>query len=74
MLSECTPEDIKNQTGRAQIAEYFHGLGVKNVGVGYVEAEKNCTVLDTSGAGSATCHLSCFQRSNCNSRNLFDEG
>ena len=66
MLSECTPEDIKNQTGWTQIAEYFHGLGVKNVvvtlgekgayysnesGAGYVEAEKNCVVFDTSGAG-----------------------
>lgn len=69
LLSECTPEDIKNQTGWAQIVEYFHKLGVKNVvitlgekgayysndlGAGYVEAEKNCTVLDTSGAGSVT--------------------
>lgn len=67
MLSECTPEDIKTQSGWAQIADYFHDLGVKNVvitlgekgayysnesGAGYVEAEKNCTVLDTSGAGS----------------------
>ena len=67
MLSECTPEDIKTQSGWAQTADYFHDLGVKNVvitlgekgayysnesGAGYVEAEKNCTVLDTSGAGS----------------------
>lgn len=50
------------------IANYFHELGVKNVvitlaekgafysnenGAGYVEAEKNCTVFDTSGAGCA---------------------
>lgn len=60
LLSECEPDDIQNQT------EYFFNLGVKNVvvtlgekgayyfnefGGGYVEAEKNCTVIDTSGAG-----------------------
>lgn len=66
-LSKCTPEDIKTQTGWSEIAQYFHKLGVKNVVItlgdkgtyystesgaaGYVEAEKNCTVLDTSGAG-----------------------
>lgn len=66
MLSECEPEDIEKQTGWTSVAEYFLNLGVKNVvitlgekgayysnesGSGYVEAEKNCTVLDTSGAG-----------------------
>ena len=66
MLSECTPDDIENQTGWTSVAEYFLNLGVKNVVVtlgekgayylnqstsGYVEAEKNLTVCDTSGAG-----------------------
>lgn len=66
MLSDCSSMDIENQTGLPQIAEYFHNLGVNNVVItlgekgayysnesraGYVEAEKNCTVLDTSGAG-----------------------
>lgn len=66
MLSEIEPDDIENQTGWTSVAEYFLNLGVKNVvvtlgkkgayyanesGSGYVEAEKNCTVLDTSGAG-----------------------
>ena len=66
MLSDCKPDDIENQTGWTSVAEYFLDLGVKNVVVtlgekgayyanesesGYVEAEKNCTVLDTSGAG-----------------------
>ena len=66
MLSECTLDDIKNQTEWSSVAEYFLNLGVKNVvvtlgekgayyhnesGSGYVEAEKNCTILDTSGAG-----------------------
>lgn len=66
LLSECEPDDIQNQTGWSDIAEYFFNLGVKNVvvtlgekgayysnefGSGYVEAEKNCTVIDTSGAG-----------------------
>lgn len=66
LLSACEPEDIQDETGLAKIAEYFHSYGVKNVVVtlgekgayysnesksGYVEAEKNCTVIDTSGAG-----------------------
>lgn len=66
MLSLCKPEDIVNQTGLTSVTDYFLKLGVKNVvvtlgqkgayysnksGSGYVEAEKNCTVLDTSGAG-----------------------
>lgn len=71
LLSECKPDDIVNQTGWASVAEYFLNLGVKNVvvtlgdkgayysnefGSGYVEAEKNCTVLDTSGAGCVPRH------------------
>lgn len=67
LLSECEPEDMQNQTGWAKVTEHFLNLGVKNVvvtlgqkgafysnnvsGSGYVEAEKNCTVIDTSGAG-----------------------
>lgn len=75
MLSECEPDDIKNQTGWTKVVEYFHNLGVKNVvvtlgekgayysnesGSGYVEAEKNCNVYDTSGAGrvSRACNIS----------------
>ena len=69
MLSDCLSEDSKNQAEWSQTAEYFHNLGVKNLVItlgekgayysneseaGYVEAEKNCTVLDTSGAGSVT--------------------
>ena len=66
MLSEIEPDDMENLTGWSKVAEYFLKLGVKNVvitlgakgayysnetGSDYVEAEKNCTVLDTSGAG-----------------------
>lgn len=66
LLSGCEPEDMQNQTGWAKVTEHFLNLGVKNVvvtlgqkgafysnvsGSGYVEAEKNCTVIDTSGAG-----------------------
>lgn len=67
LLSECEPADMQNQTGWAKVTEHFLNLGVKNVvvtlgqkgafysnnvsGSGYVEAEKNCTVIDTSGAG-----------------------
>ncbi len=66
MLSEIEQEDIEYQTGWTNVADYFLNLGVKNVvitlgekgafysnesGSGYVEVEKNCTVLDTSGAG-----------------------
>lgn len=71
MLSECKPDDIVNQTGWTSVAEYFLKLGVKNVvvtlgekgayyenesGSGHVEAEKNCTILDTSGAGCVPRH------------------
>ena len=66
LLSQCEPEDIQNQAGWSLIAEDFLNRGVKNVvvtlgakgayyanesGSGYVEAEKNCRVVDTSGAG-----------------------
>jgi ribokinase len=66
MLSECEPDDLENQTGWSNVAEYFLSLRVKNVvvtlgekgayysnesGSSYVEAENNCTVLDTCGAG-----------------------
>lgn len=66
MLSEIEPDDIENQTGWTKVAEHFLNLGVKNVvitlgdkgayysnemGSGNVEAEKVCSVLDTSGAG-----------------------
>ena len=66
MLSEEEPDDIENQTGWTRVADYFLGLGVKNVVVtlgekgayyatestsGMVDAEKTCTVRDTSGAG-----------------------
>jgi ribokinase len=75
MLSLCEPEDIENQTGWTNVAEYFHNLGVKNVVItlgkkgayysnefatGYVEAEKNCTVLDTSGAGCVPRRIATF--------------
>ena len=65
-LSLIEPNDIENQTGWAKVSKHFLKLGVKNVvitlgdkgayysndmGSGYVEAEKNCSVLDTSGAG-----------------------
>lgn len=65
MLSDHPLDDT--EAGWTNVANYFHELGVKNVvitlgekgafysneksGTGYVEAEKNCTVLDTSGAG-----------------------
>ena len=69
LLSQLTPLDVEDHTRWTSIAEYFLDLGVKNVvitlgekgayyssevGSGYVEAEKNCTVLDTSGAGCVT--------------------
>ena len=75
MLSECTPDEIENQTGLASVADYFLELGVKNVvvtlgekgayyanksGHGHVEAEKNCTVIDTSGAGCVSHRLRRF--------------
>ena len=66
ILSRITPDDIGSQTEWSKVAEYFLNLGVRNVVItlgekgayyfhksksGYVPAEKNCTVLDTSGAG-----------------------
>ena len=69
LLSQLTPVDIEDHTRWTSIAEYFFDLGVKNVvitlgekgayysnevGSGYVKAEKNCTVVDTSGAGCVT--------------------
>ena len=66
MLSPCKPEDIQNEAGWISAAAYFLFLGVKNFvitlgengayysnrsGSGHVEAEKNCFILDTSGAG-----------------------
>ena len=66
LLSECAPDDIESQAGLIRVAEYFLKLGVKNVVItlgdkgayysnesenDFVEAEKNCTVIDTSGAG-----------------------
>ena len=65
ILSGITPDDIGSQTEWSKVAEYFLNLGVRNVvitlgekgayyfiksGSGYVPAEKNCTVLNTSGA------------------------
>lgn len=65
LLSDCELDDIQNRTGWTKIAQYFLNLGVKNAvltlgergayyfnesGSGYVEAEKNCNVIDTSGA------------------------
>lgn len=75
MLSECKPDDIANQTGWTSVAEYFLKLGVKNVvvtlgekgayyenesGSGHVEAEENCAILDTSGAGCVPHHIRRF--------------
>ena len=69
LLSQLTPVDIEDHTRWNSIAEYFFDLGVKNVvislgekgayysnkfGSGYVEAGKNCTVVDTLGAGCVT--------------------
>ena len=66
MLSLIKPDDIENQTGWTKVAKHFLKLGVKNVVItlgdkgayysnekesGSVEAEKDCSVLDTSGAG-----------------------
>lgn len=66
LSSEIGSDDIGNQTGRTKVAESFHELGVKNVVItlgaqgayysndgarGHVDAEKNCSVMDTSGAG-----------------------
>lgn len=66
LLSEIEPDDIENQTGWTKVADFFHALGVKNVVItlgaqgayysnegasGHVDAEKNCSVMDTSGAG-----------------------
>lgn len=75
LLSECEPKDMQNQTGWATVTKHFLNLGVKNVvvtlgqkgafysnvsGSGYVEAEKNCTVIDTSGAGCVPRLLLCL--------------
>ena len=66
MLSGGDPKDIESQEGWATVADYFLDLGVKNVVVtlgeqgayysnksvrGKVDAEKACTVIDTTGAG-----------------------
>jgi ribokinase len=66
MLSYCKVDDITSLAAWTERATYFHDLGVTNVvitlgdkgafysnvhGCGIVEAETNCTVLDTSGAG-----------------------
>ena len=68
-LSRLTPVDIEDDSRWPSIADYFLNLGVENVVItlgengayysnessrGYVEADKNCTVLDTSGAGYVT--------------------
>lgn len=73
LLSACEPDDIENQTGWTQVAEYFLNLGVKNVvvtlgekGAYYsnesesssIEAKKNCTLLDTSNTGCVPRRLS----------------
>lgn len=65
LLLKCKPEDIQYQIGWVNVAEYFLNLGVKNIVVtlgkkgtfysnmsesGFVEAEKNWTVIDTLGA------------------------
>lgn len=80
MLSLCEPEDIEKQTVWTNVAEYFLNRGLKNGVVtlgkkgahhsnesvsGYVEAEKNCTVLDTSGAGCVPVALRPFHRPIC---------
>ena len=72
LLSQFTPDDIEDHNRWTSIADYFLNLGVKNVVItlgekgayysnefisGYVEAEKNCTVLDTSGAGCVTLRI-----------------
>lgn len=66
LLSKIGSDEIGNQTGQMKVAEFFHELGVKNVVItlgdkgayysndgarGHVDAEKNCSVMDTSGAG-----------------------
>ena len=66
MLSPIEPDEIGNEAGWTCVADYFLGLGVKNVVVtlgekgayyatestrGRVNAEERCTVCDTSGAG-----------------------
>lgn len=70
VLAERKDEDTTTFSDWTSIADYFHGLGVKNVVItlgekgayystkkgekmqnGYAEAEKECYVFDTSGAG-----------------------
>ena len=70
---DLSPVGVDGQVDCAIIADYFLKLGVKNVvvtlgaqgayyknesGDGYVEAEKECTVLDTTGAGYVLTHAS----------------
>lgn len=71
-----SPSDIDRQDGWANVGNYFLRLGVKNVvvtlgaqgayylnesGGGYVEAEKQCIVVDTTGAGYVLNHtLRCY--------------
>ena len=72
LLSQLTPVNVEDHTRWTSNAECFLQLGVKNVvitlgekgvyysnevGSGSVEAEKNCTVLHTSGAGCVTCRM-----------------
>lgn len=72
LLSQLTPVDFGDHTRWTSIAECFLYLGVKNVEInlgekgvyysnevvsGCVEAEKNCTILHTSGAGCVTCRM-----------------
>ncbi|KAL8858524.1 MAG: hypothetical protein Q9178_005022 [Gyalolechia marmorata] len=68
LLSEIERDEIKHHTGRTKVADSFRALGVKNVVItlgakgafysneeacGTVEAETNCSVMDTSGAGDS---------------------
>ena len=75
LLSEIEMNDIEDKTGWKSVADYFLTLGVRNIvvtlgekgayfsnesGDGYVDAEKNCTVVDTSGAGCVPCRTQLF--------------
>ena len=66
MMSGCELQDLETHAGLTSVAEYFTKLGTKNVVItlgkkgaffhnetttGWIEAEKDCIVLDTSGAG-----------------------
>ncbi|KAL9058182.1 MAG: hypothetical protein Q9162_001906 [Coniocarpon cinnabarinum] len=68
-LADAGPEDMKKDIWWRGVARYFLSLGVKNVVItlgslgayfanehesGIVEAEKNCLIRDTSGAGYAS--------------------